>query len=125
MFIHNEKRTLSNTCPDLYTISSCLSVLTLKRLLLTDWNATSYDGELPIPVSMSKYTLPLALNYLTPLGIGIIGIGAVAAAVMSSADSCILSASSIITKNIWADIIRPRVSCISDWFTDRRNANVK
>ncbi|XP_035829842.1 high-affinity choline transporter 1 [Aplysia californica] len=73
-----------------------------------DWNATGYEGEIPLPPGMWSFILPLTLNYLTPVGVGIVGIGVVAAAVMSSADSCILSASSVFTKNIYADIIRPK-----------------
>ncbi|GFN83155.1 high-affinity choline transporter 1 [Plakobranchus ocellatus] len=75
-----------------------------------DWNATSYDGPIPIPDHMQSYILPLALNYLSPLPVAISGIGAVSAAVMSSADSCILSTSSVLTKNIYQDIFRPKAS---------------
>ncbi|GFN83159.1 high-affinity choline transporter 1 [Plakobranchus ocellatus] len=75
-----------------------------------DWNATAYDGPIPIPDNMKSYILPLALNFLTPLPVAILGIGAISAAVMSSADSCILSSSSVLTKNIYHDIIRPKAS---------------
>ncbi|XP_055876378.1 high-affinity choline transporter 1-like isoform X1 [Biomphalaria glabrata] len=76
----------------------------------TDWNSTDYKGPIPIPDDQRIYILPLALSYLTPLPVGIIGIGVVSAAVMSSADSCILSTSSVFTKNIYSDIIRPKAS---------------
>ncbi|GFS10728.1 high-affinity choline transporter 1-like [Elysia marginata] len=75
-----------------------------------DWNATNYDGPIPLPDDMASFMLPLALNYLSPLPIAILGIGAISAAVMSSADSCILSTSSILTKNVYQDIIRPKAS---------------
>ncbi|GFR97262.1 high-affinity choline transporter 1 [Elysia marginata] len=77
---------------------------------VADWNATNYDGPVPIPRNMTSFILPLALNYLSPLPIAILGIGAMSAAVMSSADSCILSTSSVLTKNIYQDIIRPKAS---------------
>ncbi|KAH9513187.1 CDP-diacylglycerol-serine O-phosphatidyltransferase [Bulinus truncatus] len=73
-----------------------------------DWNATDYRAS--IPEDQKMFILPMTLNYLTPLPVSIIGIGVVSAAVMSSADSCILSSSSVFTKNIYADIIRPKAS---------------
>ncbi|KAK3786001.1 hypothetical protein RRG08_044596 [Elysia crispata] len=75
-----------------------------------DWHATDYNGTLPFPVEMKSFILPLTLTYLTPVPVAIIGIGAISAAVMSSADSCILSTSSVITKNIYQDIFRPKAS---------------
>ncbi|BFZ03441.1 hypothetical protein BsWGS_06480 [Bradybaena similaris] len=76
----------------------------------SDWNNTDYQGPLPIPDDMKSYILPLTLTYLTPLPVSIIGIGAISAAVMSSADSCILATSSVFAKNIYADIIRPQAT---------------
>lgn len=80
-----------------------------------DWNATSwiYNGskvEGDIPVGATKLTLPLVLHYLTPPYVAFIGLGAVSAAVMSSADSSILSAASMFARNIWKLAIRPHVS---------------
>ncbi|RUS70489.1 hypothetical protein EGW08_021752 [Elysia chlorotica] len=75
-----------------------------------NWNETSYNGTIPFPDDMKSFILPMALNYLTPLPVAVMGIGAISAAVMSSADSCVLSTSSVVTKNIYQDIFRPQAS---------------
>lgn len=54
--------------------------------------------------------LPYVLRYLSPPVIGAIGLGAVAAAVMSSVDSSILSASSMGGWNIYRRMLRPGAS---------------
>ena len=48
--------------------------------------------------------LPLALKYLCPKAVAYIGLGAVAAAVMSSTDSSLLSAASLLTANVIQEI---------------------
>uniref|UniRef100_H2YD70 Uncharacterized protein n=1 Tax=Ciona savignyi TaxID=51511 RepID=H2YD70_CIOSA len=75
----------------------------------TDWNATGYG--LPRPYHKEQANiLPIVLQYLTPVAVSFFGLGAVSAAVMSSADSSILSASSMFTRNIYNVLIRPRAS---------------
>ncbi|XP_067671475.1 high-affinity choline transporter 1-like [Haliotis asinina] len=75
-----------------------------------DWNATSYDGEVPIPQEYRSFILPMVLNYLCPLPVAVLGLGVVAAAVMSSADSSVLSSGTVFAKNIYKDVIRPQAS---------------
>ena len=57
-----------------------------------------------------KLVLPLTLRYLCPSWLTFIGLGTVSAATMSSADSCILSAATMFSKNIYKELIRPHAS---------------
>lgn len=54
-------------------------------------------------------TLPWVIRYLTNPWIATIGLGAIAAAVMSSVDSSILSASSMMSWNVFRPLIRPNL----------------
>jgi len=80
----------------------------------TDWNKTDYvlvhNGVLPIPKDDTRMILPMVLQYLTPPAIAFFGLGAVSAAVMSSADSSVLSASSMFARNVYKLIFRQGAS---------------
>jgi high affinity choline transporter 7 len=72
---------------------------------ITDWEQLG----LPLPDSPASI-LPHVMRYLTPSYIAAIGLGAIAAAVMSSVDSSILSAASMSTWNVYRPLFKPDVS---------------
>lgn len=72
----------------------------------TDWNATAYRdfGAVPVPSCDYSLALPMVMQFLTPTWVSVIGLGAVSAAVMSSADSSILSSSAMFARNIYTPL---------------------
>ncbi|XP_022900067.1 high-affinity choline transporter 1 [Onthophagus taurus] len=76
----------------------------------TNWNETQYKGPWPLTVEETSMILPMVLQYLTPDFVSFFGLGAVSAAVMSSADSSVLSASSMFARNVYKLIFRQRAS---------------
>ena len=74
------------------------------------WNETDYKGPYPLTVQETSMILPMVLQYLTPDFVSFFGLGAVSAAVMSSADSSVLSASSMFARNVYKLIFRQNVS---------------
>lgn len=67
------------------------------------------DGNHEAP-SSAALTLPYVVRYMTPPIVAVFGLGAVAAAVMSSVDASILSASSMASWNVWRALFRPNIS---------------
>ncbi|XP_037345418.1 high-affinity choline transporter 1-like [Pungitius pungitius] len=76
----------------------------------TDWNQTSYGSIAPKDKDQSDMILPIVLQHLCPSYVSFFGLGAVSAAVMSSADSSILSASSMFARNIYQLAFRQSAS---------------
>ncbi|XP_019881961.1 high-affinity choline transporter 1 [Aethina tumida] len=76
----------------------------------TAWNETGYKGPYPLTADETSMILPMVLQYLTPDFVSFFGLGAVSAAVMSSADSSVLSASSMFARNVYKLIFRQKAS---------------
>jgi high affinity choline transporter 7 len=69
-----------------------------------DWSARG------VPSPEGALVLPYVLLHLVPPAVATIGLGAVAAAVMSSVDSSILSASSMTAWNVYRPLVHPTAS---------------
>ena len=96
----------------------------------TDWSQTEWGHEptadesslvLPLCLQVSQFAHQyhsrlIALislspsQYLTPQWVAFFGLGAVSAAVMSSTDSSMLSASSMLARNFYCTVLRPSAS---------------
>ncbi|BES92593.1 solute carrier family 5 (choline transporter), member 7 [Nesidiocoris tenuis] len=90
----------------------CLILIAIPCLIIgasaraTDWKSVP-GWEKEIKPGEASLILALTLRFLTPMWVSLLGLGAVAAAVMSSADSSILASSSLFTRNVYKHLIRP------------------
>ncbi|XP_067009291.1 high-affinity choline transporter 1-like [Anabrus simplex] len=75
----------------------------------TDWSSVP-DFHRNVTKRDAEIILPLALRFLTPAWVSFFGLGAITAAVMSSADSSILASSSMFYRNIYKLAFRPNAS---------------
>ncbi|MDX2245317.1 MAG: sodium:solute symporter family protein [Bacteroidia bacterium] len=71
----------------------------------TDWAALGLPGP-----ETTAGTLPYVFRHLTSPVMALIGLATVAAAVMSSIDSSMLSASSLAAWNVWRPLVKPDLS---------------
>ncbi|XP_026828262.1 high-affinity choline transporter 1-like isoform X1 [Ooceraea biroi] len=75
----------------------------------TDWSSVPGYNK-TFTTDDGNAALPMVLRYLTPQWVSFVGLGAISAAVMSSADSSILASSSMFTRNVYKLTIRPKAS---------------
>nr|XP_039256257.1 high affinity choline transporter 1-like [Styela clava] len=78
-----------------------------------NWTLTSYmngSGSSPLDEHDKRLILPIVLLYLTPPAVSFFGLGATAAAVMSSVDSTTLSCGSLFARNVYKNAIRRNAS---------------
>nr|XP_054933888.1 high-affinity choline transporter 1-like [Dermacentor andersoni] len=72
-----------------------------------NFTVAGYPGSYQLNDKDSPRVLPFAILYLTSGMTAIFGLVSIAAAVMSSADSSMLSASTMITRNVYQMLLRP------------------
>ncbi|XP_068442814.1 high-affinity choline transporter 1-like [Clinocottus analis] len=92
------------------------SILAIPSLVIgavaasTNWNETSFGSPSPYEQDKAGMILPIALQHLCPFYVSLFGMGALAASVMSSVDSALLSAASLLGRNIFKNLIYKRAS---------------
>ncbi|KAM4702102.1 high affinity choline transporter 1-like [Discoglossus pictus] len=74
----------------------------------TDWNQTTYGLPSPYERGDASMILPIVMQHLCPMLVSVAGLGAITAAVMSSADSALLSSSSLFCHNLYKKIFRKK-----------------
>lgn len=85
-------------------------ILIASPSFLSDWNETSYGTPTPYELGQSGNILPIVFQHLCPHYVSLVGIGALAAAVMSSVDSVLLSAASQLGRNLFKNVVYKQVN---------------
>ncbi|XP_065298749.1 high-affinity choline transporter 1-like isoform X1 [Dermacentor albipictus] len=75
-----------------------------------NFTAAGYPGPHYLRDKDIVRVLPYSIRYLTTGLVSLMGLIGITAAIMSSADSSMLSASSMVTKNVYQSIVRPLAS---------------
>lgn len=92
--------------------ASAMCVLAAIPPVLIGIIATSADFQAhgAPPLDNPALVMPYVLRYLLPTGAAALALGALAAAVMSSVDSSVLSASSVTGWNVYRRLVRPQAT---------------
>ncbi|XP_065298742.1 high-affinity choline transporter 1-like isoform X1 [Dermacentor albipictus] len=77
-----------------------------------NFTAAGYPGPYYLRDKDVVRVLPYSMRYLTTNFVSMVGLVGIIAAIMSSADSSMLSASSMVTKNVYQSLIRPMAADI-------------
>jgi len=96
----------------LFAAGICIAAAVLATLIgmagqQMDWAALGVDR---LSDAEGNLVLPYVIRYCTPVPIAMLGLGAIATAVMSSVDSSILSAASMATWNVYRPLVHPDAS---------------
>ncbi|XP_049520832.1 high-affinity choline transporter 1-like [Dermacentor silvarum] len=75
-----------------------------------DFTAAGYPGPASLKPQDQASVLPFAIRYLCPGVVSVMGMAAVVGAVMSSADSSALSASTLVTRNVYQALFKTAAS---------------
>ncbi|XP_077520053.1 high-affinity choline transporter 1-like [Amblyomma americanum] len=75
-----------------------------------NFTAAGYRGPWMLLERDRASVLPHAIHYLMPASVSVVGMLGITAAVMSSADSSMLSASAMVTRNVYLVLLRPAAS---------------
>ncbi|KAL1440414.1 hypothetical protein MTO96_009455 [Rhipicephalus appendiculatus] len=78
----------------------------------TNFTSAGYNGTFNLRPEDRASVLPFALYYMSPLWISIAGLLGITAAIMSSVDSSMLAASTLLTHNVYRTLIRPTASAL-------------
>ncbi|KAH8039278.1 hypothetical protein HPB51_005524 [Rhipicephalus microplus] len=77
----------------------------------TNFTAAGYSGPATLRDQDRSRVLPFSIRYLTSPTLSVLGMIGILAAVMSSVDSSMLSASAMVTWNVYHALMRPKVEC--------------
>ncbi|KAH7957150.1 hypothetical protein HPB52_015668 [Rhipicephalus sanguineus] len=78
----------------------------------TNFTSVGYNGTFNLRPEDRASVLPFALYYMSPMWTSIAGLLGITAAIMSSVDSSMLAASTLLTHNIYRTLLRPTASAL-------------
>nr|QGJ83560.1 high affinity choline transporter 1 [Opalinidae sp.] len=101
-----DAKTISIWCGIGNIVCDTATVLLAIAAASADWSKT----PIKTLVGHHAHTMTYILKYLVPKAVSYIGLGAISAATMSTADSLLLAASGMFTMNIYQPFLRPKAS---------------